>query len=100
MALAIAFTDPGQASLRELDIFVQQRIKRILKRIAKTPSLGDPLEGEVRGYAKCDSGNYRAVYSIIDGRLVVFFTGHRSNVYDRMIESLRRSVEDGKKSES
>ena len=100
MALSIAFTDPGQASLRDLDIFVQHRIKRILKRVAKTPSLGDPLVNELSGYSKCDSGKYRAVYSIIDGRLVVFFVGHRSTVYDRMIASLRRSAEDRAKRRS
>ena len=87
----IQFTDEGKASLLELDVFVQRRIKRLLKQVAKKgPGLRDALHGELAGYFKCDSGDYRAIYTITESQLTVHSVGHRKAVYDRFLASLRR----------
>ena len=93
------FTDEGKASLRELDIFVQRRIKRILKGVAKDPSLGTALGNELSGYFKCDSVAYRAIYTRVDSRIIVHLVAHRKGIYDRLLAALRRTTEDYQKSE-
>lgn len=93
MPSSIEFTDEGKASLHELDAFVQRRIKRRLKDIAKTgPALNDALQGELAGFFKCESGDYRAIYTLVDSRIVVHLVAHRKVVYDRFLAALRRSI--------
>ena len=91
MLPSIQFTDEGKASLRDLDVFVQTRLKRVLKEVAtKPPALRNALHGELTGYFKCDSGHYRAVYTRVDSRIIVHLVAHRKHVYDRLLAALRR----------
>ncbi len=93
MPATILFTDEGKASLRKLDVFVQRRIKRQLKEIArKGTGLRDALRNELAGYFKCETGDYRAVYTRPGSQIVVHLVAHRNAIYDRMLAALRRGV--------
>ncbi len=94
MVLSIQFTDEGKTSLRELDITVQQKVKRALKAFAEKPQNGKPLREDLAGFSTLHVSEYRVIYRQTSTQIIVFFLGHRSTVYDRMIESLRRTAKD------
>ena len=91
--LSLRFTEHGKTSLRELDIAVQQKVTRVLKAFAKQPDKGQLLREDLTGFRSLHIGQYRVIYQQTATHIIVFLVGYRSTVYDRMIESLRRSAE-------
>lgn len=78
---------PGAASdLGALPAPVAARARSGLEALARNPRLGKPLKGPLRDLWSYRVGDYRVVYEIRRGALVVLVLtiGHRRAVYERV----------------
>ncbi len=48
----------------------------------QNPDAGEPLSGEFKGLYKLRIGEYRVIYTKINGTLLVLRIRHRSKVYE------------------
>ena len=60
-----------------------ERIAHAIDRLALNPDLGEFLKGEWKGYRKYRTGNYRIIYRIEHGRLMIYIItiDDRKDVY-------------------
>ena len=60
-----------------------EQIAQAIERIASHPDLGESLTGRWRGYRKYRMGDYRIVYRVEHGKLLIYVMtiGHRKDVY-------------------
>jgi mRNA interferase RelE/StbE len=84
MSLQIRFTEEGREKLHELHIENQKKIKTQLKNLSKNIQLGKPLLGRLIGFYSFRIGNYRAIYTLENERILVHYVGHRKDVYDKV----------------
>ncbi len=79
----INLDDSAKKFLKSLDISFKTRIIKKIEQLKVNPMLGKPLCGNLKGHFKLRCGKYRAIYKIINGKLiiVVIKIGHRKNVY-------------------
>ncbi len=61
------------------------RIVRAIDGLAENPLAGLVLKGDLRGIRRLRVGDYRVVYEVLDGELVVLVVrvAHRRDVYRR-----------------
>ena len=61
------------------------RIVNAIDSLRQRPLMGNPLKGKHRGLRRVRVGNYRIVYEVLDGKLVVLVVrvGHRREAYRR-----------------
>ena len=62
-----------------------ERIVHAIDRLGDNPLAGSPLKGDLRGLRRVRVGDYRVVYEVLDGDLVVLvvLVAHRREVYRR-----------------
>ncbi|MFA4926987.1 MAG: type II toxin-antitoxin system RelE/ParE family toxin [Patulibacter sp.] len=86
MSDEIVLVPAAARQLRKLDPQVRRRVQAVLSLLADDPRppAATPLVGEA-GEWRVRTGDYRVVYEIHDGRLVILVlrSGHRSDVYRR-----------------
>lgn len=75
-----------QSALKELQkINKQERIRVIaaIEQLAENPHIGKLLKGEFSGLRRIRSGNYRVIYEINEGEVLVLVLriAHRKQVY-------------------
>jgi mRNA interferase RelE/StbE len=56
-------------------------LREIRTTLGKDPNAGEALMGDFKGMFKIRVGDYRVIYAIIDGDVLVLRVGHRSKVY-------------------
>jgi len=80
----ILFDKKALDFFKKLDKSIQERIGKKIQELADNPRLGIPLVGNLAGLWKLRIRDYRAIYKIIEGNLVILVLkiGHRKNVYD------------------
>ena len=63
----------------------RRRIARLVEaRLGTSPErFGVPLTGSLRGYWKLRVGEYRVVYKVGEGEVLILAVLHRKDVYDR-----------------
>ncbi len=70
---------------RDLKKINPKEVERILREIrtvlGDNPEAGEALVGEFKGLYKIRVGDYRVIYTVIDGDALVLRIGHRSKVY-------------------
>lgn len=79
--------------IRHLPPDLKSSIKQALPALCSDPLLGDPLVRELEGLRKYRVRRFRIVYGIDhEDRLVrIFAVGHRREVYEAILEQIRRS---------
>ena len=82
----VVYLDQVEEDLKKFD---KSTIKKILVRIetylATDPKgLGKPLKGEFQGYWRYRWGDYRVIYKISEGEILILVLriSHRKDVYD------------------
>lgn len=78
--------------LRHLHPDIKRPIKAALRAIRKDPSIGEPLERELKGLWKYRVSRFRIAYAV-DQRhrtIRVMAVGHRRRIYDDLTELVRR----------
>ncbi len=80
----IYIQEKAERFLSKLDNQLRKRIISKFEDLKINPKIGIPLVGNFAGLWKLRIGDYRAVYRIIDEKLVIVVIkiGHRKNVYD------------------
>ena len=85
MGYEVEFTPQAVKSLEKLDEVIIGRILIRLKRLAdnfeNVPP--EPLHGSMKGFYKLRTGDYRAVYSVKQQRIIVHLVGHRRDIYKK-----------------
>jgi mRNA interferase RelE/StbE len=70
---------------RDLKKINAKDVERIIREIravfADKPDAGEALSGEFKGLFKVRVGDYRVVYTIVEGDVLVLRIGRRSKVY-------------------
>lgn len=63
----------------------RERIVHAIDRLGDNPLAGSPLKGDMRGLRRVRVGDYRLVYEVLDGELVVLvvLVAHRREAYRR-----------------
>ena len=68
--------------LKKLDPKDAERILRdIRKELGENPRAGEALAEEFKGLFKIRFGDYRVIYAVVDGDVLVLRIGHRSKIY-------------------
>lgn len=73
---------------------IPQNIKDTIRRAIETrlmsdPFLsGDPLRQSLKGHRKLRVGDYRIIYRVEGGKIVVLKIGHRKDVYNKVLSRL------------
>jgi len=83
LTVRILYKASVRRDLRKID---QANVKRLLREIKETlsemPARGQLLHGEFQGLRKLPVGDYRVIYTIPDGDVLVLRVRHRSKAYD------------------
>ncbi len=69
--------------LQKLDKNERIRIIAAIDQLAENPHIGKLLKGELKGLRRIRSGNYRVIYEINEGEVLVLVLhiAHRKQVY-------------------
>ncbi len=72
--------------LKKLDSKTKDRIRRTIEtRLMTSPQeYGQPLRRTLKGYWKLRVGDYRVVFKISEGEILVLGICHRKEIYDRI----------------
>ncbi len=82
MAGKILYKSSVGRDLKKIDTKDVERILREIRAVfADKPDAGEALSGEFKGLFKVRVGDYRVIYTIVDGDVLVLKIGHRSKVY-------------------
>ena len=79
----LIFSKEAKDFLDKLDNSIKSRILKKIKQLETEPELGKPMTAQLAGFRSLRIGDYRAIYNIIQGKLIisVIKIGHRKNVY-------------------
>ena len=68
--------------LKKIDKVLRGRIIRELEcKLSSNPELGEALTGQFKGLYKLRVGDWRVIYSIYPGSILILRIGHRHCVY-------------------
>ena len=83
---------PVAEVLRHLPPTIKQPVKAALRAIVTDPTIGAPLEGELRGLWRFRVRRFRIVYAVDRPRRLVrvMAVAHRRHIYDDLVERVRR----------
>ncbi len=82
----VVFKTPAKRFLKKLDISIQRRIIKKLKKLGKNPHLGKPLTAALAGLWSLRIDKYRAIYKVMENKLIILVLnmGHRKEIYRRL----------------
>jgi mRNA interferase RelE/StbE len=80
-------------ALRHLPPEITRPVKAALRAIAADPSIGAPLEGELKGLWRFRVRRFRIVYAVERSRrrIRVMAVAHRRHVYDDLTQIVRKT---------
>ncbi|MDP2768058.1 MAG: type II toxin-antitoxin system RelE/ParE family toxin [Candidatus Methanoperedens sp.] len=69
---------------------IKDTIKRAIEtRLVSNPFLvGEPLRQSLKGHRKLRVGDYRVIYRVEGGKIIVLKIGHRKDVYSKVFSRL------------
>ena len=79
----VEWTEKAITDLEKLDKFVAQRILRKVTWFANNfeRAILEPLAGDLKGIFKLRAGDWRVLYTVEDGTIVIQLIGHRRDIY-------------------
>lgn len=82
MAGKILYKSSVSHDLKKINPRDTERIlQKIRTALRDNPKAGEALLGEFKGLFKIRIGDYRVIYTVVDGDVLVLRIGHRSKVY-------------------
>ena len=89
-ARRILYTREAKRNIGKLDPSVRKLVRKAVESLAADPERGKPLSHELAGLRSLRTSDYRIVYRVRGGELVVLVVavGHRREVYKRLGELL------------
>ncbi len=84
MPYEVLLSESAEKFLKKCYKSIKDRILDKIENLADNPRLGKPLTANLAGLWSLRIGDYRAIYRIKDGKLIVMIIqiGHRRNIYD------------------
>jgi mRNA interferase RelE/StbE len=92
-AYRILYTREAKKSVEKLDPAVRKLVRKAIESLAFDPEKGKPLSYELAGLRSLRASDYRVIYRIRDGELliIVVAVGHRREIYKKLSELLGRA---------
>lgn len=86
----VLYTREAKRNIGKLDPSVRKLVRKAVESLAADPERGKPLSHELAGLRSLRTSDYRIVYRVRGGELVVLIVavGHRREVYKRLGELL------------
>jgi mRNA interferase RelE/StbE len=83
MEFKLLISPKANSFLKKLDKKNHDRLRKKFYELKINPELGKPLTGKLAGLWSLRAGDYRAIYQIRQGELVILILriGHRKNIY-------------------
>lgn len=85
MGYEVEFMPQAVKSLEKLDEVIicrmLVRLKRLAENFENVPP--EPLHGSMKGFYKLRVGDYRAIYTVNEQRIIVHLAGHRREIYKK-----------------
>lgn len=92
MERRIKLTIGCKEAIKKLHIEAQRSLKSAIKRIARGEIMGKHLKENLEGFSSIKDGNYRAIYRIVNGEVIVFDVGHRSVIYNKVKSNIEEDL--------
>lgn len=82
--------------IRHLPPGIRRAVRPALDSLARNPSLGEALHGELQGWFKFRVRRYRIIYGLDRARrtLNVLAVGHRRSIYEELAEASQAPTEE------
>ena len=93
-AYRILYTGEAKKNIGKLDPSVRKLIRKAIESLAVNPEKGKPLSHELAGLRSLRTSDYRVIYRIRGGELliIVIAVGHRREIYKKLSELLRSAA--------
>ena len=78
----LVFTREFLKKLRRFDRQIQIRVLKELKALENSPQAGKQLVGRLSDLRSFRIGDYRIIYEMSNGSIIIRTIGHRKKVYD------------------
>lgn len=90
----ILYAREAKKNIEGLDPSVRELVRKAVESLAAEPEKGKPLSHELTGLRSLRTSDYRIIYRVRGGELVVLVVtvGHRREVYERLGELLGRAA--------
>ncbi len=81
----VFYTDEAAKKIQKLDKPTRLKIKEAVEELALDPAVGKPLIYELKGRWSYRVNDYRIIYRLEKGELVIIIltVGHRKDVYEK-----------------
>jgi mRNA interferase RelE/StbE len=89
----ILYTREAKKNVEKLDPSVKKLIQKAIESLAVDPEKAKPLSYELAGLRSLRTSDYRVIYRIRGGELliIVVAVGHRREIYKKLSELLGRA---------
>ena len=86
----VLFTREAEKRIDKLDASIKKIIQKAVDSLAQNPYKGKPLSHELAGLYSYRTTDYRIIYKIEEGQLIVIVitVGHRREIYKKLKEWL------------
>jgi len=86
----ILYTGEAKKNIKKLDLSVRKLIRKAIETLAFNPEKGKPLSYELAGLRSLRTSDYRVIYRIRGGELLIIVVaiGHRREIYKKLSELL------------
>ncbi len=83
MAMRVVLTAQAEAEFRRLPVTIQERVRKVLVRLRDWPAVSGakPMRGDLHGYHRIRTGDWRVLFEVKDNVIVVRIANRR-DVYD------------------
>ena len=80
----VLITSEAQGQFERLPLPIQARVRAVFRRLGDWPRISGakPMRGELAGHYRIRTGDYRIVFRVSGGDVIVWKIGDRRDVYD------------------
>ena len=80
----VRITPEAQEQVDELPKAITPRVLKLVERLAKWPNVSGvrALSGDLAGWYRVRTGDYRLRFRVTEGEIVIHKVGHRRDFYD------------------
>ena len=90
MPYQLLYSETSRDQIKKLHPDIKSIIRDRLKKIAKKPYIGKPLERDLSGYFSFRARRFRIIYKVKEEKQIieVHYVGHRKDIYELLKEKV------------
>jgi mRNA interferase RelE/StbE len=82
VAYKLVYTDRAVKDIKKLDIIARRRLRKALEKLSISPlKYSTKLINSKIGEYRFRIGDYRVIFDLVDGEIVILRVGHRREIY-------------------